>query len=101
MAVPRSLHFLGAPYHRGNLGVKVNIASRNSLLTVQERLSGYRLLDEGFDPVRHAIALPRGRESGLAFAAGFVKDIKASGVVAAAIARYSMRGINVAPAATR
>ena len=76
-------------------------ASRNLLLTVQERLSGYRLLDEGFDPVRHAIALPRGRESGLAFVAGFVEDIKASGVVAAAIARHSMRGSNVAPAATR
>jgi polar amino acid transport system substrate-binding protein len=76
-------------------------ASRNLLLSVQERLSGYRLLDEGFDPVRHAIALPRGRESGLAFVAGFVEDIKASGVVAEAIARHSMRGIKVAPAATR
>ena len=76
-------------------------ASRNLLLTVQERLSGYRLLDEGFDPVRHAIALPRGRGSGLAFVASFVEDIKASGLVAAAIARYSMKGINVAPAATR
>jgi polar amino acid transport system substrate-binding protein len=76
-------------------------ASRNLLLTIQERLSGYRLLDEGFDPVRHAIALPRARESGLAFVAGFVEEIKASGVVAAAIARHSMRGINVAPAATR
>ena len=76
-------------------------ASRNALLTLQERLSGYRLLDEGFDPVRHAIALPRGKESALAFVAGFVEDIKASGVVAAAIARYSMKGINVAPAATR
>ena len=76
-------------------------ASRNLLLTVQERLSGYRLLDEGFDPVRHAIALPRGKGSGLAFVAGFVEDIKTSGAVAEAIARHSMRGINVAPAATR
>jgi len=76
-------------------------ASRNSLLMVQERLSGYRLLDEGFDPVRHAIALPRGRELGLAYIKAFVEEIKASGVVAAAIARHSMRGINVAPAATR
>jgi ABC-type amino acid transport substrate-binding protein len=42
-------------------------ASRNLLLTVQERLSGYRLLDEGFDPVRHALALPRGRDLGLAY----------------------------------
>jgi len=75
-------------------------ASRNLLLTVQERLSGYRLLDEGFDPVRHAIALPRGRELGLAFVAEFVENIKASGAVAAAIARHSMRGINVTPAAT-
>jgi polar amino acid transport system substrate-binding protein len=76
-------------------------ASRNLLLTIQERLNGYRLLDEGFDPVRHAIALPRGRGSGLAFVAGFVEEIKASGVVAEAIARHSMKGINVAPAATR
>jgi polar amino acid transport system substrate-binding protein len=76
-------------------------SSRNLLLTVQEKLSGYRLLDEGFDPVRHAIALPRGRELGLAYIKAFVEEIKASGVVAAAIARHSMRGINVAPAATR
>jgi polar amino acid transport system substrate-binding protein len=76
-------------------------ASRNLLLTLQERLTGYRLLDEGFDPVRHAIALPREREAGLAFVAEFVEEIKASGVVAAAIARHSMRGINVAPAAAR
>jgi polar amino acid transport system substrate-binding protein len=76
-------------------------SSRNLLLTVQEKLSGYRLLDEGFDPVRHGIALPRGRELGLAYIKAFVEEIKASGVVAAAIARHSMRGINVAPAATR
>jgi polar amino acid transport system substrate-binding protein len=76
-------------------------ASRNLLLTVQERLSAYRLLDEGFDPVRHAIALPRGRDLALTYVKAFVEEIKASGVVAAAIARHSMRGINVAPAATR
>lgn len=75
--------------------------SRNNLLTVQEKLSGYRVLDEGFDPVGHAIALPRGRELGLAYIKAFVEEVKASGVVAAAIARHSMRGINVAPAATR
>ena len=76
-------------------------ASRNLLLTVQERLSGYRLLDEGFDPVRHALALPRGRDLGLAYTKAFVEEIKASGAVAATIARHSMRGINVAPAAPR
>jgi polar amino acid transport system substrate-binding protein len=66
-------------------------SSRNLLLTVQEKLSGYRLLDEGFDPVGHAIALPRGRELGLPYTKAFVEEIKASGVVAAAIARHSMR----------
>jgi polar amino acid transport system substrate-binding protein len=76
-------------------------ATRNLLITIQERLSGYRLLDEGFEPVRHAIALPRGSEAGLAFVSAFVEEIKTSGVVAAAIARYSMRGIKVAPAAAR
>ena len=75
-------------------------SSRDSLLRVQENLSGYRVLDDGFDPVDHAIALPRGRENGLAYVKSFIEEVKASGVVAAAIARYSLRGIKVAPGAT-
>ena len=76
-------------------------ASRNLLLTIQDKFSGYRLLEEGFDPVRHAIALPRGRQLALAYVNAFVEEIKASGVVSTEISRHSVRGIKVAPAGTR
>jgi polar amino acid transport system substrate-binding protein len=82
---------------------KVDIAagSRDGLLVVQEKLSGYRLLDDRFNAVGHAIALPRGRASGLVYVNAFVEEIKGSGVVAQAIAQHSIRGINVAPRTTR
>ena len=82
---------------------KVDIAagSRDGLLVVQEKLSGYRLLDDRYNAVGHAIALPRGRASGLPYVNAFVEEIKGSGVVAQAIAKHSIRGINVAPPATR
>jgi polar amino acid transport system substrate-binding protein len=82
---------------------KVDVAagSRDALLVVQENLSGYRLLDDRFNAVGHAIALPRGRASGLAYVNSFVEEIKGSGVVAQAIARHSIKGISVAPPATR
>jgi polar amino acid transport system substrate-binding protein len=76
-------------------------ASRNLLITIQDKLSGYRLLDEGFDPVRHAIALPRGRQLAFAYVNAFVEEIKASGVVSAVISKHSVRGVKVAPAGTR
>jgi hypothetical protein len=48
------------------------------LLELQPK-RGYRLRDEGFDPVTHAIALPRERELGLAYVKAFVAEIKAGG----------------------
>ena len=43
------------------------------------------------------MALPKGREAGLAFVAAFIGEAKASGVVADSIARAGLRGVNVAP----
>lgn len=82
---------------------KVDIAagSRDALLAIQEKLSGYRLLEDRFFAVGQAIALPRGGASGLAYANAFVEEIKGSGVVAQAIARHSVRSVNVAPPAKR
>ena len=65
-------------------------------------------LVRGLDPrrspvnVRFVLSVPNTmRKSGLAYMKAFVEEIKATGAVAAMIARHSIRGINVAPAATR
>jgi polar amino acid transport system substrate-binding protein len=82
---------------------KVDIAAgtRDALLVIQEELGGYRLLEDRFNAVGHSIALPRERASGLPYVNTFVEEIKGSGAVAQAIAQHSIRGISVAPPASR
>jgi polar amino acid transport system substrate-binding protein len=69
------------------------------LLMDVEKLPGARLLDGQFTAVQQAIGTPKSRETGAAFLRRFVEDVKASGVVAEAIARNSVKGVSVAPAA--
>lgn len=71
--------------------------NRERLLLIQERLGGFRLLDERFHAIEHAIALPRGRGPGLAYVKVFVEELKANGSVAQAVVRHSIRGVDVAP----
>ncbi len=71
------------------------------LWVLRERLGEYRILDDRFHAVEHAVAVPRGREPGLAYARAFVEELKASGAIADAIARHALRGVTVAPRATR
>jgi polar amino acid transport system substrate-binding protein len=63
------------------------------------RLPGSRILDGRFMAVQQSIAVPRGREAGLAYLRAVVEDAKASGLVARAIARTGARGVSVAPPA--
>ena len=74
-------------------------SNRAGLILLGAKLGGYRLLDERLFAVEHGIALPRGREPGLAYAKAFVEEVKTSGVVAQAIARHSIVGVDVAPLA--
>ena len=68
-----------------------------SLFEMSNQLPGSRVLDgrPGIDP--HAMAMPKGRDLGVAYARKFVEDAKSEGLVKAAIERAGMRGAVVAP----
>jgi polar amino acid transport system substrate-binding protein len=67
------------------------------LFDMSNQLPGSRVLDgrPGIDP--HAMAMPKGRDLGAAYARRFVEDAKSEGLVKAAIERAGLRGVIVAP----
>ncbi len=67
------------------------------LFEMSNQLPGSRVLDgrPGIDP--HAMAMPKGRDLGLAYARQFIEDAKSEGLVKAAIERAGLRGVIVAP----
>ena len=68
-----------------------------ALLDRLEQLPGSRLVEGRFMGVQQSIAVPKGREAGLAYLRRVVEDAKASGLVARAIERTGARGVSVAP----
>jgi polar amino acid transport system substrate-binding protein len=72
---------------------------RPRLLTDVARLPGARVLDGQFTAVQQAIGTPRAREAGAAYLRSFVEEVKATGLVAEAIARNGVQGVSVAPPA--
>jgi polar amino acid transport system substrate-binding protein len=69
------------------------------LLGLAAKLPGSRLLEGRFMSVQQAIAVPKGRDAGLAYLRRVVEDAKASGLVARAIEKTGARGVSVAPPA--
>jgi polar amino acid transport system substrate-binding protein len=69
------------------------------LLMDLEKLPGARILDGRFTAVQQGIGTPKARATAAAFLREFVEEAKATGLVAQAIARHGVRGVNVAPAA--
>lgn len=67
------------------------------LLDLVEKLPGSRVLDGRFMGVQQSIAVPKGRDSGLAYLRRVVEEAKTSGLVARAIERIGVRGVSVAP----
>jgi polar amino acid transport system substrate-binding protein len=67
------------------------------LFELSKQLPASRVLDDrpGIDP--HAMALPKGRELGVAYARTFIEQAKSEGLVKAAIERAGLRGVIVAP----
>ena len=63
------------------------------------QLPGSRIVDGRFMGVQQSIAVPRGRDAGLAYLRRVVEDAKASGLVARALERTGARGVSVAPPA--
>lgn len=79
--------------------VEVLAGLRPRLLTDVETMPGARLLEGSFSTVQQAIGTARANAAGAAFLAEFVEEAKASGLVAALIAKHQVRGLSVAPAA--
>ena len=71
--------------------------NKPTLFDFSNQLPGSRVLDgrPGIDP--HAMAMPKGRDLGVAYARKFIEDAKSEGLVKSAIERAGMRGAVVAP----
>jgi polar amino acid transport system substrate-binding protein len=72
---------------------------RQPLVTNAEKLPGSRVLDERFMAIQQALGIPKGRDTGAKYLREFIEDVKASGLVAQAIAKAGVRGVSVAPRA--
>jgi polar amino acid transport system substrate-binding protein len=66
--------------------------NKATLLEMAEKLPGSKVLDGRWGVERHAIAIPKGREQGLAFVTKFTEDAKSEGLVKAAVERAGLRG---------
>jgi polar amino acid transport system substrate-binding protein len=58
----------------------------------------YRVIEGRFAAMQQAIGMPQGRPAAAAYLNVFVEDVKASGLVARAIAASGAEGVSVAPA---
>jgi polar amino acid transport system substrate-binding protein len=74
---------------------------RPRLLTDVGKLPGARILEGQFTAVQQAIGTPKARTACAGYLRAFVEDVKASGLVAEAIARHAVPGVSVAPPAPR
>jgi polar amino acid transport system substrate-binding protein len=70
-----------------------------ALITFSGKLPGSRIVEGRFMAVQQSIAVPKGRDAGLAYLRSVVEEAKASGLVARALAKTGARGVAVAPAA--
>ena len=70
---------------------------KQGLLDLVEKLPGSRIVDGRFMGVQQSIAVPKGRDAGLAYLRRVVEDAKTSGLVARAIGKTGARGVSVAP----
>lgn len=77
--------------------VDIYAANRQRLDDLAVMLPGAHVLDGSVLAVQQALALPKGRASGLAFVAAFVAEVKASGLVRQSIERAGLRGVTVSP----
>jgi polar amino acid transport system substrate-binding protein len=82
-----------------NLEVAAGV--KQQLQADAKRLPGLRLLDGRFMVIQQAMGLPKGREAGARYLSAFVEEMKASGFVAAALARHGIEGAAVAPPAVQ
>lgn len=95
--VVRGAGFAGAVALLQSGKADVLAGSKPSLFETVPQVPGARVLDGRLSLEPHALALPKGRDLGAAYARQFVEDAKAEGLVQAAIERAGVRGAVVAP----
>lgn len=78
----------------------VSAGVRQQMQADAKRVPAVRLIDGRFMVINQAMATPKGRVAGARYLDVFVEDVKASGLVAAALARHGIEGASVAPPAT-
>ena len=70
--------------------------NKATLFEMAEKLPGSKILEGNWGLERHAIAIPKGRDAGLAFIREFTGNVKSEGLVKAAMDRAGLRGAIVA-----
>jgi polar amino acid transport system substrate-binding protein len=66
--------------------------NKASLFEMTEKLPGSKVLDGRWGVEHFAVAIPKGRDQGIAFLRRFTLEVKSEGLVSAAIARAGLRG---------
>jgi polar amino acid transport system substrate-binding protein len=67
-------------------------ANKANLFGLSDKMPGSRVLDGRIGVDEVAIALPKGRESGMAYLRKYVEDAKSEGLIKAAVQRAGLRG---------
>jgi len=67
-------------------------ANKANLFEISDKLPGSRVLDGRIGVDEITIALPKGREAGMAFVRKYIEDAKSEGLIKAAVQRAGLRG---------
>ena len=78
--------------------LEVRAGVKQQLEADARRIPGLRLLEGRFMVINQAMGAPRGREAGAGYLRDFIEQMKASGFVAASLARNHVEGAAIAPA---
>ncbi len=74
---------------------------RQALEQESARTAGYRVLPDAFNRIEQAVALPRGRDAGLAWVARLIEELKARGFIRKALDDAGQQAARVADPAAR
>jgi polar amino acid transport system substrate-binding protein len=72
--------------------VDVFAANKANLFQLSDRLPGSRVLEGRIGVDEVAIALPKGRETGMGYVRKYIEDAKSDGLIKAAVQRAGLRG---------
>ena len=72
--------------------IDVFAANKANLFDLSDKMPGARVLDGRIGADEVAIALPKGREAGMAYVRKYIEDAKSEGLIKAAVQRAGLRG---------